>query len=75
MHVLISKSIFSAVDPEKRSNQLRPLFVVVAVAVCACFMLIKGPEIMKIKPVGAAVGIGVCVGVFAALIVIAGKKF
>ena len=50
---------------------MRPLFIVVAVAVCSCFMLMKGPTFMKIEPIGAAVGIGIGIGIVAALAVLA----
>ena len=42
VHVIISKLIFGADNPEVRSIQMRPFFIVVAVSVCACFMLLKG---------------------------------
>ena len=70
VHVVISKSIFGAADPERRSHHLRPLFIIVAVSVCACFMLIKGPEAIKIKPIGLAIGVGIGIGVGTALIIL-----
>ena len=70
LHVVIAKLIFGAENPEKRSKKMRPLFVAVAVAVCSCFILMKGPSFMKIKDIGIAVLVGISIGIFCAIIVI-----
>jgi phosphate/sulfate permease len=63
VHVTISKVIFEAENPEIRSIKMRPFFIVVAVSVCACFMLLKGPEFLKIEPTGLAIAIGISIGI------------
>ena len=41
---------------------MQPFFIAVTVAVAAGFILIKGPDVLKIKPVGNAVGVSIGVG-------------
>ena len=52
--------------PGRRAMLLQPLFVAVTVAVAAGFIVIKGPDALKIKPTGvgvaASIGIGAAVG-------------
>jgi len=49
-------------SPGYRAILLQPLFVAVTVAVAAGFIVIKGPDALKIKPVGAGVGASIGIG-------------
>ena len=63
---IILYAVHRSDNPAKRGQMLQPLFVAITVAVAAGFIVIKGPDALKITPVGvgaaAAVGIGVGVG-------------
>lgn len=58
--------VLSSPDPARHSYSLQPVFVAVGVGMCAAFLLIKGPEPMRIEPVSLAAGVSVIIGVGAA---------
>lgn len=49
-------------SPGSRAILLQPLFVAITVAVAAGFIVIKGPDALKVKPAGAGVGAAIAIG-------------
>ena len=62
LNFVVITAVHHARAPARRAQLLQPLFVAITVAVAVAFILITGPSVVKVRPVGLAVLISCAAG-------------
>ena len=70
VYSIILHVVHRSTDPARRAILLQPAFVAVTVAVAAGFIVIKGPDALKVKPVGVGVAASLAIGAAACVLTI-----
>merc|ERR1711959_828649 len=70
MYSIIKKVVHRASDKAQRARLMKPVFLAFTLTVCLLFMFIKGPSVVKIKPVGLAILVALGCGIGLSLLAI-----
>lgn len=62
VYVVIKKTVHDHPEPARRANKVQPLFTWATLGVLLLFLLMKGPEVIQVKPLWLAVIVSVCGG-------------
>ncbi len=65
MHAVIHRLVHSSRDPPAAAESLQPVFVAFTVGVAAAFIILTGPDVVKVKPASLALTLSCALGIAA----------
>ena len=68
IHTLIRSTVHETPNPAHRAHALQPVLIAITVTIAAAFLVVAGPDVLRIHPVSLAVGASATLGVSVAII-------